>query len=147
MKALSSLKPEDRVVLDTMFWIYLFEDAPRYGVRCQAILDLIGAGRFKAVVTPVTAAELLVKPIKQNRADIADHYRRALTNLKNVELQAMTFQVGCLAGALRAKYDLPLPDMLQAACAIGAQAPRLLTNDKALRRVAELQVILLDDLL
>ena len=63
-----------------MFWICLFEDAPRYGARCQEILDNIRAGRLKAVVTPVTAAELLIKPIAQNRLDIADCYRRALGN-------------------------------------------------------------------
>lgn len=147
MKALASALGKGRVVLDTMFWIYLFEDDPRYGALCQDIANLVSAGRFRAVVTPVTVAEVLVKPIEKNRPDIADRYRNSLESLEHVDRMPVTFETGCLAGALRAKYGLPLPDMIQAACALTASDPVLLTNDKALRRVTELRVLLLDDLM
>ena len=118
MKALVSALGKGRVVLDTMFWIYLLEDDPRYGAICQEVANLISAGQFCAVVTPVTAAELLVKPIEKNRPDIADKYRNGLESLEHVDRVPVTFETGCLAGALRAKYGLPLPDMIQAACAL-----------------------------
>jgi len=147
MKTLISALGTGGVVLDTMFWIYLFEDDPRYGAICQEIATGFSARRFRAVVTPVTMAELLVKPIKQNRPDVADRYRNVLENLEPVERMPVTFETGCLAGAMRAKYGLPLPDMIQAACALTASDPVLLTNDKALRRVTELRVLLLDEFL
>jgi predicted nucleic acid-binding protein len=50
-----------------------------------------------------------------------------------------------VAGALRAKYRLPLPDMLQAACAIQHGAA-LITNDKALHAVTEIPIVSLDEL-
>ena len=59
---------------------------------------------------------------------------------------SITFKTSCLAGALRAKYGLPLPDMIQAACALSASDPVLLTNDKALRRVTEVRIVFLDEL-
>jgi predicted nucleic acid-binding protein len=49
------------------------------------------------------------------------------------------------AGALRAKYGLPLPDVLRAACAMEHGGVRL-TNDKALRSIGEIRIILLDEL-
>ncbi len=55
-------------------------------------------------------------------------------------------EVGWMAGALRAKYKLPLPDMIQAAFALQSARPSLLTNDRTLRRVEEVDVFLLDDL-
>jgi hypothetical protein len=69
-------------------------------------------------VTPVTAAELMVKPLQNKRCDPADRYRLALRSMQNVVPVALSFETGLLAGSLRAKYGLPLPDMIQVACAI-----------------------------
>jgi predicted nucleic acid-binding protein len=132
-------------ILDTMVFIYLFEDHPRYGVPCEWLLQRAAEGDYSGLITPVTMAEVLVRPLQASRTDIADRYRSALQRLPGVALCDITGQTGMLAGALRAKYRLPLPDMLQAACAI-EHGGVLLTNDHALRCVSELQVVLLDDL-
>jgi len=50
-----------------------------------------------------------------------------------------------MAGALRAQYKKPLPDMYQAAIALQAAVPILITNDKGLRIVKEIQVLTLED--
>jgi predicted nucleic acid-binding protein len=52
--------------------------------------------------------------------------------------------VGELAGALHAKYSLPLPDLIQAAVAMQSDHPGLITNDKILCRIDEIDVFLLD---
>jgi predicted nucleic acid-binding protein len=46
-----------------------------------------------------------------------------------------------MAGSLRAKYALPLPDMLQVAIALREAQPTLITHDKALKRVKEAKVL------
>jgi len=50
-----------------------------------------------------------------------------------------------MAGALRARYRMPLPDMMQVAAALAHERPAIVTRDKALRKVEEVDVFLLDD--
>jgi len=133
------------VVLDTMVFIYLFEDAPRFGPVCEFIVDQAAKGRFHGVITPVTAAEVLVKPLQQNRTDLADRYRFSLGSLKNIEPVGLPFGIGFLAAGLRARYRMPLPDMVQAACALQSKTPILITNDRSMRKVEELTVLLMED--
>jgi predicted nucleic acid-binding protein len=85
--------------------------------------------------------------LQQRRPDIAERYRMALRNLVNIRLCPLDEEVGFMAGALRAEYDLALPDVLQAAMALRETPATLVTNDKALKKIVEVQVVLLDDLL
>jgi len=134
------------VVLDTMVFIYFFEDHPIFGPISEFLFDQAARGVFSASLTPVTAAELLVKPLRAGRTEIADRYRRALGSLPNLTVVNLTWEMGCMAGALRARYNLPLPDLLQVAAALRENRPTLVTNDKALKVIKEVRVVLLDDL-
>ena len=107
----------------------------------------MAGGLFEGVATPITMAELLVKPLKENRPDIATRYRNALASMPNLRLSEIDPMLGCIAGALRAKYNLPLPDMLQLATAALSARPTLITNDTALKRVEDAEVFLLEDLI
>ena len=140
------LKGRRGVVLDTMVWIYLFEDHPKYSAVCSRLVQEAEAGTYSGVITPVTAGELLVKPLQKHRPDIAERYRMVLGNLVNISLCLLDGQVGFMAGALRAKYNLPLPDVMQVAMALRETPSALITNDKALKKIVEVNVILLDDL-
>ena len=51
------------------------------------------------------------------------------------------------AAELRAKYRLRTPDALQVSTAISTGCQAILTNDKNWKRVTELQVIIVDELL
>ena len=143
MKLPKRLAGRKGVVLDTMVFIYLFEDSPQFGSVSEFILEQGRLGKFESVVTPITAAELMVKPLQKKRYDLADRYRLALRNMQNVIPVAVTFETGLLAGSLRAKYGLPLPDMLQVACAMQSKTPALITNDKAMEQIEEAEVFLL----
>jgi predicted nucleic acid-binding protein len=56
-------------------------------------------------------------------------------------------QIAVRAAEIRANHRLPTPDALQAATALHANAAGLVTNDSIFKRVAELDVLLLDDCL
>ena len=146
MKRVPTLAGCRNVVLDTMVFIYLFEDQPSYGTLCEELIRQVEKKIFSGLITPITAAEILVKPLRAKRADIADRYRQALANLPNITPCTFTAETGFIAGALRAHYGLPLPDMLQAAAALQYGEGILITNDRHLRRITELRVILLDDM-
>jgi predicted nucleic acid-binding protein len=135
------------VVIDTMVFIYLFEDHSGYADLCEDIFGQISNSVFSGVVTPITAAELLVKPLKLKQLSLADRYRSAIRNIPNVSMSRFDVQIGFMAGSLRAQYDLPLADMFQAAAAMYYPARTLITNDKNLRRVKEIDVFLLDEMM
>ena len=46
----------------------------------------------------------------------------------------------------RARYNLTLPDAFQVAAAIASDCDAFLTNDNTLKRVTELNTIVLDDM-
>ncbi len=145
MRTGTALKGVRQAVLDTMVFIYLFEDDPVYGAPCERLLKEAAVGVFSGIVTPITMAEILVKPLKNKRSDIADRYRQALRNLPNVQPCVFNLETGMMAGALRAQYGFPLPDAMQAAAALQGGGV-LVTNDRALKRIKEVRVILLSDL-
>ncbi len=145
MKLTPSLLGVRGAVLDTMLLIYVLEDHPRFAGVCEWLLQRAGTGDYAGLITPITMAEVLVKPLQSGRTDLADRYRTALQNLPGVALCGLTWRAGTMAGALRAKYSLPLPDMLQAACAM-EHGGVLLTNDNALRSFRDIQVVLIDEL-
>lgn len=145
MKVPDNLRPEHSAVLDTNLLIYLFEDHPGFGSTAEFIFDQIACGAFRGLITPVTLAELLVKPLQNGRTDIADRYRRAVRHMRGVDLVSMDPETGMLAGALRAQYALPLPDMMQAASAMRTAEPILITQDARLKQIQELRVYFLDD--
>ena len=134
------------VVIDTMVFIYLFEDHPAFGDICENLFNQIKVGIFSAIVTPITAAEVLVKPLKKGQLSIADNYRHAIRNMPNMTNIKFDVEVGFMAGSLRAQYGLPLPDMFQAAAALAQPANAIVTNDRDIRRVREIDVFLLRDL-
>lgn len=144
MKMPRLLKGAKDVVLDTMVYIYLFEDAHKSSV-CEYVINEIANGKFSAVVTPITCGEILAKPLAKQRNDIADTYRRALLSMTNIRPVSLEPEVGFMAGALRSKYGLPLPDMLQVAIAMQGDPGIIITNDKDLSRVSEVQAVLLDE--
>ena len=143
MKLPKRLAGRKGVVLDTMIFVYLFEDSPQFGSVSEFILEQGRLGKFESIVTPITAAELMVKPLQKKRYDLADRYRFALRSMQNVVPVAFSFETGLLAGSLRAKYGLPLPDMIQVACAMQSKTPTLITNDKAMDQIDEAEVFLL----
>ena len=142
MKALKGCRA---AVFDTMVLIYVLEDQPAYAPLCEALFQEAEAGRLRGFITPITLGEVLVKPLKAGRSDLADRYQTALRNLPNVALCDFSWRTGVLAGALRAKYALALPDLFQVACAIENDAC-LITNDKALKKITEIPIHLLSDL-
>ena len=145
MKLPAGLRGARGVVIDTNVFVYLFEDHPEFAEVADFVVGSAAAGAFHGVVTPITAAEILVKPLRLKRADIADRLRRTLRSLPNIEWASLSAEAGFLAGALRAAYGLPLPDMLQVATAMQSAVPCLITNDKALQRVTEVRTFLLTD--
>jgi predicted nucleic acid-binding protein len=145
-RALRQFLRRHRVIAaDTMVFIYHLQDHPRYAATTLAILDAWESGSVEGVTSVISLAEVLVKPLREKRQQAADDYRRLLRAFPNLRLLALTADIAEEAARLRALHGLALPDMIQIASAIAEGAGGFITNDPALQRITEIEVLLLDN--
>ena len=134
-----------KIMLDTAPLIYYIENIEPYASSLQSLFDAISTGRNMAVTSVVTLIEVLTKPIRDGRSDLAERFRMYLTSSGNLELVSVTQEIGEQAALLRAKYGLRIPDAIQVATALISGSSILLTNDKSLKKVIEVDVLILKD--
>ena len=136
-----------RIGLDTNVFIYFLEDHPRYGAWCASLFDLIERGHNSAVTSTVTLLELLVQPYRDQKEELAQKIFALTSTYPQIEWVPVTMSVADRAAELRARYRLSTPDAIQLATAIGHKATRFYGNDRGLRRVKEIECLLVDELI
>jgi predicted nucleic acid-binding protein len=135
-----------RLGLDTAPIIYFVEAHPRYDAVMTEVFRRVRRRRLLAVTSLISLAEVLVLPILRNDARLQGAYERLLTTTNGFRTRVIRRADARRAAALRARHGLKLPDSLQISVAIEAGCDAFLTNDRALQRVTELPVLVLDDL-
>jgi len=136
-----------RIGLDTNLFIYFLEDHPRYGAWCASLFDLIERGQNAAVTSTVTLLELLVQPYRDQKDELSQKIFALTSTYPKLEWVPLTMHLADRAAELRARYRLSTPDAIQLATAIGHKAVCFYGNDRSLRRVKEIECIIVDDLL
>lgn len=141
----------DRLVLDTSVVIAYLKGGERISGLSTFILDdLVAKERNPAVLSAVTVAEALLRPISAGGKALAA-IRTFLLAFPGLAIRSTDFLVAAEAARLRAATGLSTPDALIAATATLTSSPWLVTNDVVLRdRLAGLpwstQVIVLGDM-
>ncbi|WP_017326546.1 PIN domain-containing protein [Synechococcus sp. PCC 7336] len=146
MNVEAALQGVTRLFLDTAPVIYYLENNPIYQSLVVSVFDRIEAGRLTAVTSPVTLAECLVHPYRLGRTKLQQAYQRTIVNAENTLFQTIGELAAQRAAQLRASYNLSLPDFLQLAAALAANCEAFLTNDINLKRVGELQILVIKEL-
>lgn len=147
MKISDALAGISLLFLDTAPVIYLVEKNPAYFDRVAAIFQAIDGGQIGAATSPVTLAECLAHPLRLGLPSVRQAFVDAVVHGANTTFVEIGRQAGETAARLRADYNLRLPDALQLAAALTHGCDAFLTNDAQLKRVAELQVLVVDDLI
>lgn len=132
------------VGLDSSIFIYYFEDHPRYQALCKEIFDLLETQTLRAVTSVVSLIEVLVQPIRQGNQALRARYEQYLCFGPSLTLRSLDTDVAQKAAQLRARYQLRTPDAIQIATAIEYGSHLFLTNDDRLRKVAEVEVLVLE---
>lgn len=146
MKISERLRPTIRLFLDSAPVIYAVEQHPRYLAVVRPAFRRIDEGSLLAATSPVTLAECLIAPYRQGRLDVAQAFVDQIVYGNNVTFVEIEQRVAQQAADLRARYNLSLPDALQIAAALASSCDAFLTNDQLLKRVTEIDVIVLDEL-
>ena len=145
MTITETLRNTQRLFLDTAPVIYFVENSPVYRARVQPVFDLLDSGSLAVVTSPVTLAECLVHPYRLQQDETIVAFRELIVSGANVTFVLTDPSIAERASQLRAEHNLTLPDALPAATAIAAGCDAILTNDPILKRVTELNVLVLDD--
>lgn len=136
------------VALDTAIFIYHFEKNKKYFELTKDIFSYLDENKdFSAVTSIITLIEISVKPIKDSRNDLVDEYALKLLCDDKLTTRMVDGEIARKTAEIRAKYGIKTPDAIQIATAIVAQANAFITNDGDLKKVKEIEVLILQDFL
>jgi uncharacterized protein len=117
------------IYLDSCLLIYAIEHHPTFASRVIDALASEPPDRF--AISPLTALECLVKPMRTGDIAMQGRYRSALAQLQELPVPTPVF---LQAAQLRAHFGLKTPDALHLACAQHHGCEALWTNDDRLAR-------------
>lgn len=133
------------VFVDTAPLIYLLEGTPaRRDAMHAKLLSWLDAG-VSLRSSVLTLAELLVPVKKAGDVALARQYRSALRALFDAPLFPLDEAVAEYSAEIRAIYGFRTPDALQLAAARVMGCDAFFTNDRALRRFRELEIVLANE--
>jgi predicted nucleic acid-binding protein len=126
--------------------IYTVEKHPVYGPLLQPLWHAVRAKALDVVTSGLLLMEVLVGPLKNSDIALSQTYEQALLGT-DMSLLPITHPILRRAAQLRATTKLKTPDALHAATALNAGCALFITNDAGFRGLAELPLVILDDLL
>lgn len=135
----------DLCYLDTNIWIYALEGFPAYAPSLTEVLSQIDQGALRGVTSELTLAETLVRPFQTGNQQQLDIYRQAIANAPYLTIVPIRRELLIYAAQVRAITKLKLPDAIHAATALASQCTTFLTNDQQFKGIADLNVVLMSD--
>jgi predicted nucleic acid-binding protein len=141
------IEEHSKIGIDTMLFIYLFEDNEDFSDICAVILREIECGNKKGITSSITLLEILVKPKRDGNLAAVTDYKEVLTAFPNLDIVNVDLEIADIASTLRASYPIKTPDAIQIATSIKEGCTAFITNDHALKRIEEIEVIVLRDLM
>jgi len=130
-----------RVFWDTNLFIYLFEDRGERADRVAALRKRMLDRDDELLTSTLTIGEILVKPQRAGRADLARQYEQRIVEGATV----VPFDLAAARAYASVRMDAAVkgPDAIQLACAAAAKANLFITNDDRLadRRVPGIDFI------
>lgn len=132
--------------LDANVFIYAVELFPAYERVSREVLGVLDAGKANGITSALTLAEILPGCLKSKNADGERAYLGMISNRPHFQVVPVSEDILIHAARIRANSTLKLLDAIHVATAVRSGCDLLLTNDKAMRQVTEIEVILLDDL-
>jgi predicted nucleic acid-binding protein len=141
------------VALDTMAFIYFTERNQKYHQIVRPVFEKLAAGRIEAHASVISLVEVLVLPISRGDAALQQDYRELLTfsqlrlHLVDESIAEVAAQIRAtdLISGLREDQALRVGDSIVVATGLASGCGYLVTNDRKLRRVAGIQVLLIED--
>lgn len=135
-----------RIFIDTAPLIYLIEENPGYFKKVSVfIADALQTGAI-LTTSVLTVSEFQIKPRKLNQRNVIEKFENIVK--ANFRMINVTWQIAELSAILRAKYSsLRAMDSLQIACAVNSKREQFITNDRRMKIVKDIPILLVKDLM
>ncbi len=89
----------------------------------------------------------MVKPKKEDKLAVATDYQIMISNFPNLDIVNVDKEISNIASTLRANYNIKTPDAIQIATRINQGGTAFFTNDLMLKKVEEVEIVILKDIL
>ena len=145
---MEELKLKGKIIgLDTMVFIYHFEENQVYSPLTFSIFESLEKGNFNGITSILTLLEILVKPKKENNSLLTERYKLLFETFPNLQVKTLDENIADVASSLRANYNINTPNAIQIATSLEAKADIFITNDTSLKKISEIKVLLLSEML
>ena len=134
------------VALDAAPLIYFIERKPGFHGHVRPFFKALRQGDFEVVTSAITVTEVLVHPLKNGNAALADEFRELFLETAHFRTISVTPQIAEIAANRRAEHGIRTPDALHMATAMHCDAKFLLTNDGDFPDLPRLKVLRVSDL-
>jgi predicted nucleic acid-binding protein len=128
------------VLIDTNPIVYVLEGS-QLASAFRPLFAAVDAGRIRAMVTPITVAEVVTGPLKRGKEALAVRYRQTITENAGWAIRDTDADIAVLAARLRLRHGLRLPDAIQLAVALEGGCYALATHDRDFRKVREVRIL------
>ena len=133
-----------QVALDTMIFIYAFEEHPAYLPILKSFFHALEKGEMSAVTSTLTLTECLVQPYRKKDFALSAQYLVLFRNFPNLSIVPLTDEIAERAAFLRAQYNFRTPDAIQLATAIVSGCHAFLSNDDRFLVAEGIRILVLD---
>ncbi|MGJ3246918.1 MAG: type II toxin-antitoxin system VapC family toxin [Elainellaceae cyanobacterium] len=134
------------VYVDTSVVIYTIEENPSYYSLLRPLWAMFQANEITIMSSELTLMETLVVPLRNSDDTLVETYEQLLLG-SSMHLMSVNQTVLREAARLRASTNLKTPDAIHAATALMQDCTLFLTNDDAFRRIRDLPVTVLSEVL
>ena len=119
-----------RVFWDTNLFIYLFEGQGQLADQVAALRSRMLDRRDDLLTSALTIGEILVKPAREGRMDLARQYEQRIGRAATI----VPFDVDAARAYATVRTDPAVkgPDAIQLACAAAVRTNLFITNDERL---------------
>ena len=142
-----NLPNSGNVYIDANIVLYSVDVHPVYFPICLPVWESAQSGAISVVSSELILVETLVGPLRSEDALLFER-RKSLWDHENISLLPITRDILMEAARLRAAIPgLKTPDAIHVATAIICKCALFISNDVGFRRIPNLPLVLLDDVL
>ena len=135
------------VYLDTMCFVYYFEENKIYYPLCRKVFQKLANSQLQTITSVLTATEILIYPKKADNLSLERMYKSIFLKHPYIKVVEFDFETAEIAAELGAKYNIKTPDAIHLATALNSRAQAFITNDPKLKQVKEMRTLILRDYL
>lgn len=139
---LSKLK---RIGLDSMAYIYLLEEHPKFSILAENIFERAENNKLTIISSALVLIEVLTGLRKSKDQGLESEFRHIIGEFSYLEIYNVDKNLVNLVVDLRVRYNFKTPDAIHFATAIEHKADAFITNDGQFKKVKEIPIIYLGD--